>query len=98
MLIGLTLLLSRVDSKRLSNNKKKGENNRKNGNKYLAWAFVEAANFSIRYSDTIKGFYQRKCAKTKRVIAIKAVAHKLARACFYVMRDNVEFDVKKAFM
>jgi transposase len=87
-----------VDSKRLSNNKKKGENNRKNGNKYLAWAFVEAANFSIRYSDTIKGFYQRKCAKTKRVIAIKAVAHKLARACFFVMRDNVEFDVKKAFM
>jgi transposase len=87
-----------VDSKRLSNNKKKGENNRKNGNKYLAWAFVEAANFSIRYSDTIKSFYQRKCAKTKRVIAIKAVAHKLARACFYVMRDNVEFDVKKAFM
>jgi transposase len=87
-----------VDSNKFSNGKKKGENNRKNGNKYLAWAFVEAANFSIRYSDTIKSFYQRKCAKTKRVIAIKAVAHKLARACFYVMRDNVEFDVKKAFM
>ena len=87
-----------VDSGRFSNGKKKGENNRKNGNKYLAWAFVEAANFSIRYSDTIKSFYQRKLAKTKRVIAIKAVAHKLARACFYVMRDNVEFDVKKAFM
>jgi transposase len=87
-----------VDSNKFSNGKKKGENNRKNGNKYLAWAFVEAANFSIRYSDTIKSFYQRKSAKTKRVIAIKAVAHKLARACFYVMRDNVEFDVKKAFM
>jgi transposase len=87
-----------VDSNKFSNGKKKGENNRKNGNKYLAWAFVEAANFSIRYSDTIKSFYQRKCAKTKRVISIKAVAHKLARACFYVMRDKVDFDVKKAFM
>ena len=86
-----------VDSKKLSNNKKKGENNRKNGNKYLAWAFIEAANFSIRYSDIIKRFYQRKSAKTKRVVALKAVAHKLARACFYVMRDNVEFDVNKAF-
>ena len=42
-----------VQSKRVSNGKKKGENNRKNGNKYLAWAFVEAAHFSIRYSDTI---------------------------------------------
>jgi len=86
-----------VGSNKFSNGKKKGENNRKNGNKYLAWAFVEAAHFSIRYSDTIKGFYQRKSAKTKNVIAIKAVAHKLARACYYVMRDNVEFDVKKAF-
>ena len=87
-----------VDSKKVSNGKKKGENNRKNGNKYLAWAFVEAANFSIRFSDTIKSYYQRKSAKTKKVIAIKAVAHKLARACYYVMRDNVAFDVKKAFM
>ena len=86
-----------VQSKRVSNGKKKGENNRKNGNKYLAWAFVEAAHFSIRYSDTIKSFYQRKCAKTKKVVALKAVAHKLARACFYVMRDNVEFDIEKAF-
>ncbi len=87
-----------VQSKRVSNGKKKGENNRKNGNKYLAWAFVEAAHFSIRYSDTIKGYYQRKCAKTKKVIAIKAVAHKLARACYYIMRDNSEFDVNKAFV
>jgi len=86
-----------VQSKRVSNGKKKGENNRKNGNKYLGWAFVEAAHFSIRYSDTIKGYYQRKCVKTEKVIAIKAVAHKLARACYYVMRDNVEFDVNKAF-
>ncbi|NOZ52503.1 MAG: IS110 family transposase [Gammaproteobacteria bacterium] len=86
-----------VQSKRVSNGKKKGENNRKNGNKYLAWAFVEAAHFSIRYSDTIKGFYQRKCAKIKKVIATKAVAHKLARACYYVIRDHVEFDVNKAF-
>jgi hypothetical protein len=30
-------------------------------------------------------------------VAIKAVAHKLARASFYVMRDQVPFDVKKAF-
>lgn len=86
-----------VDSKRMSNNKKKGENNRKNGNKYLSWAFVEAANFAIRFDDTIKGFYQRKLAKTKRVVAIKAVSHKLARACFYMIRDQVPFDTKRAF-
>ena len=38
-----------VESKRISNGKKKGENNKKNGNKYLAWAYVEAANFAKRY-------------------------------------------------
>ena len=32
-----------VDSARLSNGKKKGQGNVKNGNAYLAWAFVEAA-------------------------------------------------------
>jgi len=86
-----------VDSKRLSNGKKKGENNRKNGNKYLAWAYVEAANFAIRYHDPVKRFYQRKKATTNGVVATKAVAHKLARASYYVMRDQVAFDIDRAF-
>ena len=38
-----------VQSLRTSNGKKKGENNRKCGNKYLACAFVEAAHFACRY-------------------------------------------------
>ena len=86
-----------VRSERTSNGKRKGSGNAKNGNKYLAWAFIEAANFSIRYSDTIKGYYQRKMSKTKRVIAVKAVAHKLARACYHILTDQVPFDVERAF-
>jgi transposase len=86
-----------VDSRKISNSKKKGKGNTKNGNKYLAWAFVEAANFAIRYNSRIKSFYQRKKAKTKGVVALKAVAHKLCRACYYIMRDRVAFDVTKAF-
>ncbi len=86
-----------VDSKRLSNGKKKGENNAKNGNRYLSWAFVEAANFAIRHYPQVKRFYERKKAKRNAVIAIKAVAHKLARASYYVMRDRVPFDMQKAF-
>ena len=68
-----------------------------NGNKYLAWAFVEAANFAIRFEPLIARYYQRKKAKSHRVVALKAVAHKLARACYYVMRDEVPFDVNRAF-
>ena len=58
---------------------------------------MEAANFAVRYNPQIKRFYQRKRAKTHAVVAIKSVAHKLARACFYILRDRVAFDVDKAF-
>jgi transposase len=86
-----------VGSIKLSNGKRKGQGNTKNGNKYLAWAFVEAAHFAIRYEPQIAQFYQRKRAKTKVVVARKAVAHKLARACYDLMRDTVPFDVTRAF-
>lgn len=86
-----------VSGGRYSNGKKKAKTNTKNGNKYLCWAFIEAANFAIRFNDTVKKFYQRKLAKTNAVIAKKAVAHKLARACFYILKDGIEFDVEKAF-
>ena len=86
-----------VKSERFSNGKKKGGGNRKNGNKYLAWAFIEAANFAIRYNDKIKAFYQKKKAKTNGIIATKAVANKLARACYHILKDQVSFDVDKAF-
>ncbi|MEA3227084.1 MAG: IS110 family transposase [Planctomycetota bacterium] len=86
-----------VNSSRWSNSKKKGEGNRKNGNKYLAWAFVEAAHFSIRFNERIRRFHRRKKAKTNGIIAIKSVAHKLARACYHIMKDQVPFDEERAF-
>ncbi len=86
-----------VGSTKLSNGKRKGRGNTKNGNKYLAWAFVEAANHAVRYYPPIRRFYDRKASQTKRVVAIKAVAHKLARACYYVLRDQVPFEIDKAF-
>ena len=86
-----------VDSVRTSNGKKKGEGNTKNGNKYLAWAFVEAANFALRYCAEAKRFYERKKAKTNNVVAIKALAHKLARACFHILKERQPFDVTRCF-
>jgi transposase len=86
-----------VPSKRISNDKSKGQNNRKNGNKFLAWAFVEAANFAQRYSPQAELFYKRKYFKKLKVVAIKALAHKIARACYYIMRDNVNFEADKLF-
>jgi transposase len=86
-----------VNSERISNGKKKGKGNTKCGNKYLAWAFIEAANFAVRFNEQAKKFYQRKSAKTNPVIARKALANKLARACYYIMRDKVPFDNERLF-
>jgi len=86
-----------VDSRRESNGKKKGSGNAKCGNKHLAWAFIEAAHFAVRYDETIRRWFQKKCAQSLQVVAIKAVANKLARACFHVMKTGAVFDVKRAF-
>lgn len=86
-----------VDSRRESNGKKKGEGNAKCGNKHLAWAFIEAAHFAVRYDAAIKRWYQKKCANALAVVAIKAVAHKLARASWHVMKDGKPFEVSRAF-
>jgi len=86
-----------VQSNRFSNSKSKGKGNRKNGNKYLSWAYVEAANHALWNYEYVKRYYQRKAAKTNNVVAIKAIAHKLARACYYIIRDQKEFNPGKAF-
>jgi transposase len=86
-----------VDSARYSNGKKKGEGNRKNGNRYLAWAFVEAANFALRYNAAAKRFYERKKAKTNAMVATKALAHKLARACYHMLKEQRDFDEQRCF-
>ena len=86
-----------VDSKHLSNGKQKAAGNTKCGNKYLAWAFVEAAHFAVRYCPQAKRFYQRKKAQRNTAVAIKAVAHKLARACYYVMRNRTTFEPQRCF-
>jgi transposase len=86
-----------VGSKRLSNGKKKGENNKKNGNKYLAWAYVEAAHFAKRHIPKAQRFYQHKMAKSNGAVATKALANKLARASYFIMRDQVAFDEDMLF-
>lgn len=86
-----------VPSQHLSNGKVKGKGNTRNGNPYLSWAFTEAAHFAIRFEPLAKKYYERKKARTNPLVALRAVAHKMARACFYVMRDQVPFQAAQAF-
>jgi transposase len=86
-----------VKSAHYSNGKKKGEGNTKNGNAYLIWAFIEAANFARRFSADAKRFFEKKKAKTNAVVATKALAHKLARASYHILKEKQPFDAKRCF-
>jgi transposase len=86
-----------VPAVKLSNGKKKGVGNRKNGNAYLAWAYHEAAHMAIRFMVPARRYYERKSKQRNRIVAMKALAHKLARACYFVLRDGVAFKPDKLF-
>jgi transposase len=88
----------KVPSARFSNDKKKGTGNRKNGNKYLAWAFSEASDHARLFDAKARIYYQRKLQKTNGPVAHNALAHKLARAAYYIIRDGVVFVPDKAFV
>jgi len=88
----------KVPSNWTSNSRKKGQGNKKNGNRYLAWAYSEAAEFARRYDQHARSFYNRKVSRTNRMVAHSALAHKLTRAAYYVMRDQVEFNPQKLFV
>lgn len=87
----------KVKSAWTSNDRVKGSGNKRNGNAYLAWAFSEAAQHALRASGAARAFYERKARSKHFMVAHGALAHKLARAAYYIMRDTVPFDEKKLF-
>jgi transposase len=87
----------KVPAARFSNEKKKGRGNRKNGNKYLSWAYAEAAEFARRFDPGARAYYDRKLRRTNAPIAYNALANKLSRAAYYIMRDGVLFMPERMF-
>lgn len=85
-----------VKSERSSNSKKKGENNKRNGNPYLAWAFIEAASFAPRFYPEIQSWYDRKKTQSNTIVAKKALASKLSKAVWHVMNGE-EFKMEMMF-
>jgi transposase len=86
-----------VDARRLSNGKCKAENNQKCGSPYLSWAFVEASNFARRHNEHCRRWYDRKAAKTSKVLATKALGCKLSKAAWHVMAGQCDYDEKRMF-
>jgi transposase len=87
----------KVSSTWTSNGKAKGKGNEKNGNRYLAWAYSEASELARRFDKEARAYFQRKAQRSNRMVAHQALAHKLARAAYYIMRDDVPFMPEKLF-
>ena len=86
-----------VPSSKISNGKTKGKGNIKNGNRYLAMAFVEAAHYATIWNPTIKQYYQKKCKKVPIMVAKKTIANKLTRACYHMLTTQTPFDTTLSF-
>lgn len=86
-----------VRSEKRSNDKKKGVGNRKNGNRFLSWAFAELAHHTTRYDPNAKLYLQRKSARCHVMVARQALANKLSRSCYFIMRDHVPFDSRRLY-
>jgi transposase len=72
----------------------------KQGNRYLKWAFSQAAIMAIRYYPEIRRLHERLAAKRKkaaRLVARSIIAHKLAQAAFHVMKHHVEYKEELLF-
>jgi transposase len=86
-----------VRAQHTSNGKKKAHHNGKNGNPYLAWAFVEAVHHALRMCPQAKAFYDRKRAKRNGALATKALAAKWSKAAYYIMKRQEDFDLTRVF-
>jgi hypothetical protein len=51
----------------------------------------------VRFDARAKRFFERKRARTSGIVAIRAVAHKLARASYCMLRDQRPYDAARLF-
>jgi transposase len=86
-----------VKASRRSNGRMKAENNRKCGNRYLAWSFIEAANFIRRYDVRAQRWHDRKAARTNAIIARKALGCKVAKTVWHILTHGCAYDGDRLF-
>jgi transposase len=75
--------------------KRTGAGNRRAGNAWLKWAFSEAAVLSARKDERIDALLQRLASRPGKAKALSALAHKLGRAFYHMLRTKEVFDVNR---
>jgi transposase len=77
--------------------KKKGSGGNKIGNPHLKWAFSEATCLLLRESEQAKKWLARREKKHGKAKALGALAARLARAVYHLLRKGEGFDSKRFF-
>jgi transposase len=78
-----------------SDNQRCGTGNRKAGNAWLKWAFSEAAVRSAQKDERLGSLLNRLASKLGKAKAYSALAHKLGRAFYHMLRTKEVFDVNR---
>jgi transposase len=78
-----------------SNGKRSGTSGSKIGNAHLKWAFSEAAVLFLRDNPEGQKFLSKLEKKHSKGKALTILAHKLARAVYYMLKRKVAFDMKR---
>ena len=77
--------------------KKQGTGGNKIGNAHLKWAFSEAACLFLRESDQAKQWLARREKKHGKARALGALAARLGRAVYHLLRKEQAFDIQRFF-
>ena len=84
-----------VKCARESAGKRYGTAGAKIGNAYLKWAFSEAAVLFLRNNPAGQKYLARLAKRHGKGKALTILAHKLARAVYYMLRRDTAFDLDK---
>src|SRR5258707_10744494 len=78
-----------------SGGKRLGTSGKKIGNVHLRWAFAEAAVLFLRHNQLGKEYFTKLERKHGKGKALTVLAHKLARAVYYMLTREQAFDLNR---
>ncbi|WP_188959368.1 transposase, partial [Shewanella ulleungensis] len=84
-----------VKCKAESAGKTYGTNGNKIGNAHLKWAFSEAAVLYLRGNDKARNYLNRLQKRMSKAKALSALAHKLGRCVYFMLKNKTVFDEQR---
>jgi transposase len=84
-----------VKCAKASGGKRLGTSGKKIGNGHLRWAFAEAAVLFLRQNQPGKEYFTKLEHKHGKAKALTVLAHKLARAVYYMLTREQAFDLQR---